>query len=98
MKQAKGLSQENMYDIWDTMEDILMFIEGGEYSLPDIVNLRPGNRQPTEELRQWADVLKKFYLADETKKRCGRSRPDDEFNEYGLLADSDCPDPVGFRD
>ena len=23
---------------------------------------------------------------------------DDEFNEYGLLMDSGCPDPVGFRD
>ena len=23
---------------------------------------------------------------------------DDEFNEYGLLSDSGCPDPVGFRD
>jgi hypothetical protein len=23
---------------------------------------------------------------------------DDEFNEYGLLVDSNCPDPVGFRD
>jgi len=22
---------------------------------------------------------------------------DDEFNEYGLLKDSGCPDPVGFR-
>jgi hypothetical protein len=22
---------------------------------------------------------------------------DDEFNEYGLLIDSGCPDPVGFR-
>jgi hypothetical protein len=78
MKQAKGLSQANMYAIWDTMEDILMFIEGGEYSLPDIVNLRPGNRQPTEELRQWADILEKHYLTDETKKRYGHSRPYDE--------------------
>ena len=72
MKQAKSLSQGNMYDIWDTMEDILMFIEGGEYSLPVIVNLRPGNRQPTEELRECADVLKKHYLTDETKKKGGR--------------------------
>ena len=23
---------------------------------------------------------------------------DDEFNEYGLLSDSGCPDEVGFRD
>lgn len=72
MKQAKSLSQGNMYDIWDTMEDILMFIEGGEYSLPDIVNLKPGNRQPTEELREWADVLYKHYLTYETKKKGGR--------------------------
>ena len=103
-KRTKTLSQHQMYRIWDTMEDILMFIEGGEYELPRIENVEIGHGQPAEELRFWSDLLNKVYITEETKHEERSNsvnvdrRDDDEFNEYGLLMDSGCQDPVGFRD
>ena len=48
-KRTKTLSQHQMYRIWDTMEDILMFVEIGEYELPRIENVEIGHGQPESE-------------------------------------------------
>ena len=91
-KRAKTLSQYQMYHIWDTMEDILMFVEGGEYELPYIKPDWIGKGQPTEELRFWSDLLNKEYITEETKYR----ERNDSINVSRHQDKND--EAVGFRD
>ena len=106
--QAETLNQDQMYLLWDAIEDVLDFVESGEYSLPPI-EVFHWKKQPAEALREWSNILNE-YMTEETKEAGwkfvnddgvdweGDDDDDDEFNEYGLLSDSSCPDPVGFRD
>ena len=91
-KRTKTLSQHQMYRIWDTMEDILMFLEGGEYELPRIENVEVGHGQPAEELRFWSDLLNKVYITEETKYRERNDSINVSRHQDGKA------EAVGFRD
>ena len=51
----------------------------------------------TPEWEVYAKFKTKKAAMNEIKDLYRYSNYDDEFNEYGLLMDSGCPDPVGFR-
>ena len=104
-KRGKTLSQDQMYLLWDAIEDILAQVGSGNVSFSH-VEVLPWQEQPIEELKKWSSILEE-YMTQETKDEGSRFKngdsigwedDDNEFNEYGLLIDSGCPDPVGFRD
>ena len=90
-KRTKTLSQYQMYHIWDTMEDILMFVESGEYELPHLENVEIGHGQPAEELRFWSDTLNKEYITEETKHSLRRE-------SVNVDRHDDRAEGIGFRD
>jgi len=85
-KNNKTLSQNQMWGLWDTIEDVLMATE--QVELPYLVDLEPGKKQPVEELKIWSDILS-GYITQETRIENKRLTIEEELFGENLISPED---------
>jgi len=86
MRTAKTLSQHQMWELWDTIEDVLM--TAAQVELPYLVDLECGKKQPIEELKIWSGILEK-YITQETKNENKRLTIEEELFGENLISPED---------